>query len=260
MGTGKTRSRMRAAAVLPSRAPPTTVEGARGWTESSTRIRPGQKAKVQGSHLALSMSCLIVQPHLASKLQHVSEAKVKSWAFLEEPKLDDEIREIIAELAEDPLSVSQSTKDVIAKWAKRAQELEPARDLFRRGLPPHLHCTVGKIHVPLLRELLQAAGHKHDSFLEDLTHGFPVVGEMSAGGIGRAVDGGVKRGGKPAHGLVPCMDEFRGRCRENNLRTIARARVDAHSAEVCSKTKKEIAKGQVRELRRWQRWTSPKSC
>ena len=47
MGTGKTRSRMRAAAVLPSRAPPTTVEGARGWTESSTRIRPGQKAKVQ---------------------------------------------------------------------------------------------------------------------------------------------------------------------------------------------------------------------
>ena len=69
-------------------------------------------------------------PHLAPKLQHVSEAKVKSWAFLEEPRLDDEIREIIAELAEDPLSVSQSRRDVIAKWAKRAQELEPARDLF----------------------------------------------------------------------------------------------------------------------------------
>ena len=195
------------------------------------------------------VSCLDCPPQLAPQLKHINESMRREWSFLRETELDSDILEIMDDLAEDPPAVARVREEALARWTKRAFELQAQREAFRAELPEHLMCTVGRIHVPLMREMLLEAGHEDKHFLDDLLDGFPVVGEMGAGGIGREAPGGVKRGGKPAHGVVPPMEDFRASCRETNLRTIARARADDHSRDVWEKTKKEVEKGQVRDLR-----------
>ena len=64
----------------------------------------------------------------------------------------------------------------------------------------HMQSTTGRLHIPLLAELLEAARHHDQDLLDDFRHGFPVIGEMTAGGPGKAGSGRALRAGKQAHG------------------------------------------------------------
>ena len=69
--------------------------------------------------------------------------------------------------------------------------------------------TIGKIHLPLLYEMLAAAGHEDVDLIDDMVAGFPVTGAMHTGGIGRRVEGGRGARGRPMKGVVPDVLELR---------------------------------------------------
>ena len=136
-------------------------------------------------------------------------------------------------------------------WTARAQQLEEERASMQESLPDHLQSTAARLHIPLrlLTELLEAAHHYDQDLIEHLTHEFPVIGEMTAGGQGKAAPGGVLRAGKQAHGRVRDLQSFKQRCRKINEATIARARPGPHAEELWRKTVQEVHKGHVRNIR-----------
>ena len=100
----------------------------------------------------------------------------------------------IAALERDHDKFVQSRLTALQFWKERARALEPELEAFRATLPCHLSCTVGRLHLPLLKEMLEASKHGDKALVDDLIHGFKVAGEMDAGGLGKSQDGGIKRG------------------------------------------------------------------
>ena len=207
--------------------------------------RPVEQPEDMGD-MSDSGSCL---PQLAEPLQHWSEMCKKSCVFTEKTELDVELRTIIHDMVHNHDKFVQSRLTALQFWKERARALEPELEAFRATLPCHLSCTVGRLHLPLLKEMLEASNHGDKGLLDDLIHGFTVAGEMDAGGLGKSQDGGIKRGGKPAHGVVPCMVSFKARCLELNKRTVARARVNEHAEAIWRKTLQEAEQGVIMNLR-----------
>ena len=125
----------------------------------------------------------------------------------------------------------------LAFWRRKAVELQPTREEMKRALPRRLRATIGKLHVPLLEEMLGAVGYGDADLCADLVRGFPVCGEMHCGGMGKRVEGGRKAGGKPARGKIPELACLQARCAEINAATLARAKLGPLAAEVWEKTK-----------------------
>ena len=134
-------------------------------------------------------------------------------------------------------------------WKRRAQELEGERRRLAKSLPKRMAATIGRLHIPLLRELCEAAGHEDLSLIDDLLHGFPITGPLDAGGVGVPVEGGKRTHGRPAHGAAPDVEMLRSRCQEINTRTLASAVPDACAKDVWQKTKAEETAGMVGALR-----------
>ena len=84
------------------------------------------------------------------------------------------------------------------EWAARKQELSSVNQAFRSSLLPERQGTLGKLDVFLMMDMLQKCGHVDQDYVQDLVDGFPLTGNISAGGLGIPVDGGQRVHGKPA--------------------------------------------------------------
>ena len=187
--------------------------------------------------------------HDPEPVQHLHAAVDKKWAFRQAPILDREVEDLIRQIVHEPDNLMKKRAAALQYWTARAQQLDKERTSMLESLPDHLQSTTGRLHVPLLKELLEAADHHDQDLIEHLTHGFPVIGEMTAGGQGKAAPGGVLRAGKQAHGRVPDLQSFRQRCRRINEATIARAQPGPHAEELWRKTVQEIHKGHICNIR-----------
>ena len=99
--------------------------------------------------------------------------------------------------------------------------------------------------MPLIEEMLKAARHKDKALMKDLEHGFPVSGEIDAGGAGLPDPSGRLAHGRPAHGTCPVLSDLRGRCGSVNQRTLASARPGSHAEAVWAKHKQQLLEGKV---------------
>ena len=80
-------------------------------------------------------------------------------------------------------------------------------------------------------EMLQACHHKDENYIQDLVDGFPLTGNISAGGLGRPVEGGLRVHGKPGQGGAEDVNLLQRKCRELNQSTIAHARARVPTSE-----------------------------
>ena len=130
-------------------------------------------------------------------------------------------------------------------WRQRASALDGERSAWKRDLPHKLAPTLGKLHVPLLREMLRAAEHDDRDFLVDLMQGFPVSGPVHAGGIGRAFQRPRLVHGRPVLGEAPRLEDLQQHCWAINQRTLAKAAPGPFAREVWEKHKQELRAGKV---------------
>ena len=71
--------------------------------------------------------------------------------------------------------------------------------------------------------MLEEVNHADSRYASDLCQGFKVTGEISLGGLGTPVAGGLLRKGKTADGYVPRLHDLHECCRDINVRSIKRA-------------------------------------
>ena len=180
---------------------------------------------------------------------HLHKALRTEWSFKRSPDMDPEIDALISHMMADPEGLVRDRAIALNWWESRAESLDEDKRALHSSLPPHLLPTLGKLHLPLLEEMLHASGHEDLSLMSDLKRGFPVIGEMSAGGVGTPRPGGIRKGGKEARGLVPDLEEFRRQCREINAQTLRRAKPSPHAQEIWRKTRREIEKGIIQNVR-----------
>ena len=109
---------------------------------------------------------------------HVEWATGAETKACQQHSLDTSILENVEELIEDAPCVSQERAAMLQHWAQRANDLHQERSRFVIGLPNHVRPILGKMHVPLIAEMLEAAGHEDEFFLRDLQGG-PVAGPNS---------------------------------------------------------------------------------
>ena len=139
----------------------------------------------------------------------------------------------------------------LAHWRLRAEALEVERKRMSASLPERLMPTIGKIHLPLLYEMLAASGHEDVDLIDDMVAGFPVRGAMHTGGIGRRVEGGRGARGRPMKGVVPDVMELRAQCSRINRETLAKAEPDKELGDtIWEKTLDECRRGVIGPLQR----------
>ena len=176
---------------------------------------------------------------------HVERATSTPAEFLKGHVLDGGIIRNIDKLIDDCTQVMSDRAAALAYWETRAEALEPARRRWRLGLPDHARPILGKLHFPLIAEMLRAAGHEDTDFLADLQRGFPVAGPIHAGGVGVPDPAGRLAHGRPAYGRCPDLELLKSRRCEINEKTIRSAKPGPEAAAVWSKHKQEISNGKA---------------
>ena len=159
-------------------------------------------------------------------LQHLVSAVNSPWPQPKRVTIDADVMHVLARFATSPDDVIKERASALQHWTFRAASLEPERRQMMSELPSHLLPTVGRIHVPLLREMLEAAGHEDATLIDDMVEGFRVIGELTAGGLGKTVEGGKLRGGRPAHGRVPDLERLRKNCLQLNQENNSQAEAE----------------------------------
>ena len=76
-------------------------------------------------------------------------------------------------------------------------------------------------------EMLNKCGHADEHYIQDLVDGFPLIGNISDGGLGQPVEGGQRVHGKPGRGGADDIDLLKRKCRTLNEATIRHARARA---------------------------------
>ena len=125
-------------------------------------------------------------------------------------------RHLIQSLAINPLGIHAHATEAMRKWSTRKAELEPIQRNFHNSLPAERRATLGELNVFLMVDMLQACNHSDVNYIQDLVDGFPLTGNISAGGLGRPVEGGLRVHGKPGQGGAEDVSLLQRKCRELN--------------------------------------------
>ena len=88
-------------------------------------------------------------------LQHLVSAVNSPWPQPKRVTIDADVMHVLARLATSPDTVIKERASALQHWTFRAASLEPERRQMMSELPSHLLPTVGRIHVPLLREMFR---------------------------------------------------------------------------------------------------------
>ena len=177
--------------------------------------------------------------------EHIATASKQHINFFSRCDLDKEICRNIKRIVAGRDEVMVERDAASSYWEAQAEALEPVRVAWRANLPERTREILGKLHYPLIVEMLECAGHEDASFLDDLQRGFPVAGPIDAGGIGIPNADGRLCHGKPAHGVCPELETLRLRCAEVNAASIRQAQPGLNAAAVWAKHKQEVLEGKV---------------
>ena len=176
---------------------------------------------------------------------HAFVASRTKVSFFQQHSLNPDISMNLDKLNTNAGAVGRSRAVVLEYWSQRAAALESERQRRRDLLPEAARPIVGRLHLPLIEEMLKAARHKDETLMKHLEHGFPVSGEIDAGGAGLPDPSGRLAHGKPAHGTCPVLADLRQRCGSVNQRTLASARPGPHAEAVWAKHKQEKMKSMI---------------
>ena len=134
-------------------------------------------------------------------------AATQTYKFFKSHDLRRCIKRNVNHLVSDMWGVWACREQRIEYWRKRAEALRPEQVAWCKRLPVEARPILGKLHFPLLKEMLAAASHKDTTFLLHLEWGFPVSGPLDAGGAGVPDALGRLCHGKLAWGVCPDLSE-----------------------------------------------------
>ena len=117
----------------------------------------------------------------------------------------------------------QAMKRQCKIWSERKESLCCQRTTWSNTLTEWYRGSLGRLDPFVLQEMLEAIDHCDGAYVADLHRGFNVTGEISLGGLGTSVPGGLLREGKSAAGYVPFLPELHDQCKEINVKTAKRA-------------------------------------
>ena len=132
-------------------------------------------------------------------------------------------RQLIRNLALDPLKCYRKAMEAVSHWRKRKEDLRLLNDKFYAGLHHDLLGTLGKLDPFLLSEMIAQADHVDADYVRDLLQGFPITGEVPCCGTGSYIPGGQRVHQKRGTGAAPPLEHLKSRCKELNQKTIAKA-------------------------------------
>ena len=69
----------------------------------------------------------------ATPIEQCEQALCRSWRFCERPQLDDAVVRNLEEIARRPREVMARRRGALEYWRRRAVELQPAREMMKRG-------------------------------------------------------------------------------------------------------------------------------
>ena len=166
----------------------------------------------------------MIKPPPSNPEEHVAFAWDMPTPHPTPTRLSEHQRSFIQSLATNPSGVHARATAAMQKWSTRKAELEPIQRSFHSSLPEDRRATLGEINIFLVMDMLQACNHSDEQYIQDLVVGFPITGNISAGGLGRPVEGGLSVHGKPGRGGAEDVRLLQRKCRELNESTIAHAR------------------------------------
>ena len=213
----------------PTTAPDTCDTG--GESDDSDWENESQQGQTGGAPDVESLDVDHMSP-----AQFVEAQRRLPWPGTPNRPISAELRTVINYLGLDPRGVKYSRQRQLKYWRRRAAAFGSERRRIAAALPPRMRDTIGRLHIPLIRELAAAAEFEDGDFLNALTRGFPLTGDLHAGGVGRRLqEPHVAHGKKAAGRYVPTLNDLRARCPQINAATLTRRPPDPEvAALVCS--------------------------
>lgn len=109
----------------------------------------------------------------ATKLPH-------PWQHVVSPLSAEQVSALHT-MVQDPRGAYQRLVETLQYWTRRKEEMAPANASYRATLAPHQQRIVGRLDLFLLEAMLTEAEHADESFVVDLSRGFPVTGNLHDG-------------------------------------------------------------------------------
>ena len=124
-------------------------------------------------------------------MEHLSAATA-SAVPTSSVELDSEMYALLEQCVLNEPGMTSLQSDAEAFWiankARWASWQKAAIDMYS----PQQRDVVGKLSLFVLSDMLTVQGNLDMRLIEDLDGGFPVTGELSLGGLGNHVEGGVR--------------------------------------------------------------------
>ena len=119
-------------------------------------------------------------------------------------------------MAEGPYRFRARTEEALAHWQKRKEALKEANKAYQKTLPKHRQGPLGRLGLFLMEELIVVSSHFDSSYVEDLSEGFTVTGDISSGGCGEEIPGGQRVHRKPGLGASKPVADLKSKFFELN--------------------------------------------
>ena len=142
-------------------------------------IGPHHGSKFQKRGIALSIDDELIPA------EHVSASELTQFPLADVAKLPEDVQAAARYVALTPPSEARAEwKKALKYIEERAQELDDTRvhELLAK-CHPELKDLTGRIHIPLLRELMQQTGMAGSAWVDQFYTGFPLIGTMGEEGV-----------------------------------------------------------------------------
>ena len=131
-------------------------------------------------------------------ISHMNQAEqCGSFCKIPQQLLTPKQRQLIQDIADNPLSCYRKAMDELAKWRGVKEELRSFNENFQAGLSVESRGTLGRLDPFIIEDMIQASNFVDKKYVHDLLVGFPVTGEVSCSGTGVEILGGRLVHGRP---------------------------------------------------------------
>ena len=127
------------------------------------------------------------------------------------------------EMAQRLEALLQKASRQMEYWRRRRDSLQPSLESWRRQLPDKDRAVIGKLN-PFLLEAMLSERHQDAAYMADFWQGFSLTEEVSIGGPGTDIPGGMRSRGRPDASLVTPLGDLRAGCLQANNKLIRQAR------------------------------------
>ena len=115
---------------------------------------------------------------------HLSKTLVRTDPLnIQRTKLSQRQEDLLHWMATSPETLVAATTDALEYWRRRKAALASVRENYTANLPAERKGALGKLDLFVLSGMLHQIDHAGVEFVEDLSMGFPITGNLPNGGL-----------------------------------------------------------------------------